>query len=80
MRKKYLIVFRAKAGHHDAEDMQEAANQEQPLWSIMIVHGADERPLKRNQQVRCSDRTMEPTMPIMKKICNDGIHEIALGE
>ena len=47
--KKYLIVFGAEAGHHDAKDVQEAANQEQPPRTKVIVHDADKRALKRNQ-------------------------------
>ena len=79
LRKKYLIVFGAKAGHHDAKDVQEAANEEQPPWTIVIEYNADERALKRNQHLRSSDGTMEHTKPIIKKICNDGIQETVLG-
>ena len=79
MRKKYLIVFGGKASHHDAKDVKEAANQEQPPRTIVVVHDADERTLKRNQHLRPGDGTMEHTKPIMKKICNDGIQEMVLG-
>ena len=79
LRKKYLIVFSAKASHHDAKDVQKAANQEQPPRTIVIVHDAEERALKRNQHLRSSDGTMEHTKPIMKKICSDGIQETVLG-
>ena len=79
MRKKYLIVFSAKASHHDAKDMHEAANHKQPPRTIVIVHDADERALKSNQHLRSSDGTIELTKPIMKKICNDEIQETVLG-
>ena len=79
LRKKHLVVFGAKAGHHDTKDVQEATNQEQPPRTIVIVHDADERALKRNQHLRSGDGTTEHTKPIMKKICNDGIQEMVLG-
>ena len=79
MGKKYLIIFGAEASHHDAKDVHEAANHNQPPRTIVIVHDADERALKRNQHLRSGDGTIEHTKPIMKKICNDGIQETVLG-
>ena len=56
LRKQYLIVFGAKAGHHDAKDVQDAANQKQPPRTIVIVYDANERALKRSQHLRFGGR------------------------
>jgi hypothetical protein len=79
LRQEDLVVFGADAGHHDAKNVHEAADQQQPSRAISIVDEADKHPLC-NDQSRSATLLLQRTPPMMKKICKPAIHEMALGE
>ena len=45
-----LIVLGSKAGHHQAEDFEERADDEQPSRSVVVVDLANERPEEEHEE------------------------------
>lgn len=65
--------------------MQKTPDQEEVSWPVAIKYDAYKGPLKENKSANF--RSWESngvgaglTRPMMKKICNEGIHEMVLEE
>jgi hypothetical protein len=42
-----LPIAGAQAGHHDAKDMQDASDEHQPSWTIVVEQGTNDWTLQR---------------------------------
>jgi hypothetical protein len=61
--------------------VEDAADKHEPPRTVLVVEGADDRSLAGCQRAVEFEVGEDGalTMPIMKKICSDGIHETVLG-
>jgi hypothetical protein len=79
-----LVIFRAERHHHQAEDVQESADQKQPARTVTVEQSADDGSLSRvSSPVSYIDDfqwRIIHTQRNMTKVSTDEIQATVLGE
>jgi hypothetical protein len=81
---QYVVVLGALARHDEADDVKQAANEDQPLVAEPVLECANHRALRRRLQRqdvpwRTGRVRVMRTMPYKKNTCSEGIQAMVLG-